>query len=205
MDDLAAGERRIDASTVRTSLLVFWLKTDLVLTDKRLVGTVPNALLGLIPLDRREITQPLDRISNVGFETKFHFLRAVLGLLLVSTSVTLLSEGTVFWGLIGLVVSLATFSWSWVARITVTDNSGKENNIPVSALDNSKISRFLTVVNRTVVEGASTPDSSPLPPPPSPDTRSVRIEELKDITALRDAGTLTGEEFAAEKKRILGQ
>lgn len=37
----------------------------------------------------------------------------------------------------------------------------------------------------------------------SPDGAGVRIEQLKTITALRDSGALTQQEFEAEKRRIL--
>ncbi|MEB3020829.1 SHOCT domain-containing protein [[Mycobacterium] crassicus] len=37
----------------------------------------------------------------------------------------------------------------------------------------------------------------------SPDGEGVRIEQLKTITALRDSGALTQQEFEAEKRRIL--
>ena len=37
----------------------------------------------------------------------------------------------------------------------------------------------------------------------SPDATGVRLEQLKTITALRDSGALTQQEFEAEKRRIL--
>ena len=45
----------------------------------------------------------------------------------------------------------------------------------------------------------------PPPPPPEPaGAGESRIEQLKDLAALRQQGILTEEEFAAEKARILG-
>jgi Short C-terminal domain len=42
------------------------------------------------------------------------------------------------------------------------------------------------------------------PPPPAPGGGGQdRVEQLKDLAALRDQGVLTDEEFAAEKARIL--
>ena len=40
--------------------------------------------------------------------------------------------------------------------------------------------------------------------PYTPTDQGVRLEQLKTISALRDSGALTPEEFEAEKRRILG-
>ncbi|MCK9496421.1 MAG: SHOCT domain-containing protein [Dehalococcoidia bacterium] len=47
---------------------------------------------------------------------------------------------------------------------------------------------------------AAAPAAPAAAAPPEPD----RLAELKDLTALRDAGALTDAEFEAEKQRILG-
>jgi Short C-terminal domain len=47
------------------------------------------------------------------------------------------------------------------------------------------------------------------PPPPAPAAAGAggedRVQQLKDLAALRDQGVLSEEEFAAEKARILGR
>jgi hypothetical protein len=44
---------------------------------------------------------------------------------------------------------------------------------------------------------------APPPPPPAAAGGDDRVEQLKELAALRDQGVLTEEEFAAEKARIL--
>ena len=45
----------------------------------------------------------------------------------------------------------------------------------------------------------------PPPPPPAPAPAATdRVEQLKELAALKDQGVLTEQEFAAEKARILG-
>jgi Short C-terminal domain len=46
-------------------------------------------------------------------------------------------------------------------------------------------------------------DAYPVSDPYSPSADGVRIEQLKNLAALRDSGALTEEEFQAEKRRIL--
>jgi hypothetical protein len=41
-------------------------------------------------------------------------------------------------------------------------------------------------------------------PPPPPPPQEDRLDQLKDLAALKEQGVLSEEEFAAEKARILG-
>lgn len=204
MTEFAAGESRIDSSTVRTSLVFFWLRTSLTLTNKRLMGTVPNTMLAVFPVGRREMTQPLDRISNVGYDAKFYLVRFLIGVVLLLGSIGLLTDGDTFAsGFLFLVIAVLVLGWSWVARITVTDNSGKANDIPVSMLDKEEINRFLGVVNRTLAEGHHTATTSHQQAGTTTNPGPDRIEQLQRITALRESGALTEDEFQAEKRKIL--
>jgi hypothetical protein len=48
------------------------------------------------------------------------------------------------------------------------------------------------------------PQEAYAPPPPAPaGGGGDRVEQLKELAALRDEGVLTEEEFAAEKARVL--
>jgi hypothetical protein len=44
---------------------------------------------------------------------------------------------------------------------------------------------------------------APPPPAPAPAAGDDRVQQLKDLAALKDQGVLTEQEFAAEKARIL--
>jgi hypothetical protein len=46
--------------------------------------------------------------------------------------------------------------------------------------------------------------AEPPPAPPAPAGGEDRVQQLKDLAALKQQGVLTEEEFAAEKARILG-
>jgi Short C-terminal domain len=45
---------------------------------------------------------------------------------------------------------------------------------------------------------------APTAPPPSPAPAVDPIEQLKELAELRERGILTEEEFAAEKRKVLG-
>ena len=57
-------------------------------------------------------------------------------------------------------------------------------------------------------EPAYPPQGYAEPPPPAPAAPAAggedRVQQLKDLAALKEQGVLSDEEFAAEKARILG-
>jgi hypothetical protein len=53
-------------------------------------------------------------------------------------------------------------------------------------------------------DAAAYPQEQYAPPPaPAPAAGEDRVQQLKDLAALKDQGVLTEQEFAAEKARIL--
>ena len=48
------------------------------------------------------------------------------------------------------------------------------------------------------------PQQDAAPPPAAPAPEQDRVQQLKELAALKDHGVLTDEEFAGEKARILG-
>lgn len=60
--------------------------------------------------------------------------------------------------------------------------------------------------NRWAQQDASAyPQEQYAPPPPAPAAGGEdRVQQLKDLAALKEQGVLTEQEFAAEKARILG-
>jgi hypothetical protein len=66
---------------------------------------------------------------------------------------------------------------------------------------------FKSMRGRRQPAGVGLQETPPLIAPVDPYTPTddgVRLEQLKTISALRDSGALTPEEFEAEKRRILG-
>ncbi|MEU5536398.1 SHOCT domain-containing protein [Streptomyces sp. NPDC020362] len=51
---------------------------------------------------------------------------------------------------------------------------------------------------------APPPPAPPPPPPSTEDDMTAKINQLKELGELRDQGVLTEEEFAAQKRAVLG-
>ncbi|MFE3580318.1 SHOCT domain-containing protein [Streptomyces vinaceus] len=53
-------------------------------------------------------------------------------------------------------------------------------------------------------QAAAPPPSPPAPAAPPADDMTAKIDQLKQLSTLRDQGVLTEEEFAEQKRRLLG-
>jgi hypothetical protein len=59
---------------------------------------------------------------------------------------------------------------------------------------------------RWAAQEAPPPQGYAEPPPPAPEAGGEdRVQQLKDLAALKEQGVVTDAEFEAEKARILGQ
>jgi hypothetical protein len=146
MGDLtfAPGESNIYSAKFSPSVVLFWLKTELAVTNMRIVSKSPNTLFGLIPLGSSDAAYPLANTSGVGVETKF-------------------SVGRAFWGLAFLIVALfnlnAFFGWVLLllggvllvnassAALKVQNNGGGMTYLKVSILEKAKLEQFRDEVN----------------------------------------------------------
>ncbi len=97
---LGKDEQKIKEATFTANLILFWLKANYVLTNKRVTGHTPNTLFRIIPLGKAQIAQPLKTISSVTSSTKFSFLRLIIGVFLVIMSL----ESSFFGGIILLIL-----------------------------------------------------------------------------------------------------
>lgn len=66
--------------SIQTSLIAFWLKEKIVVTDELLKGDVPNTILGIIPLGTNSISAPMQTISNVSYHSKLFVGRLLIGI-----------------------------------------------------------------------------------------------------------------------------
>ncbi len=77
---LGADEKLIKEDKFATNLAFFWIKSSLCLTNKRLTGRVPNAMLGFIRVGNYEIVHPVKSISSVSCSTRLHHWKLIIGL-----------------------------------------------------------------------------------------------------------------------------
>lgn len=146
MGDLtfAPGESNIHSAKFSPSVLLFWLKTELAVTDMRIVTKSPNTLLGLIPLGYSDAAYPLANTAGVGVETKFSVGRAFWGALFLVVALYTLES---FFGWVLLLAAAALLLNAMSAALKVQNNGGGITFLKVSILEKSKLEQFRNEVN----------------------------------------------------------
>lgn len=134
------------------NLFLFWLKADYTLTNKRLTGQQPNTLFGLIPLGKRNVSQPLRTIASVACVTKFWFKRLLVGLLFLVIGVGVMAEASFIGGLVLVVIGLGGVLNCYTAYFNVTNNAGQELGCEVIITAQAEVEAFANEMNQVISE-----------------------------------------------------
>ena len=141
-------ETKITDAVFTTNLVFFWLKSKLCLTNKRLTGQVPNTILGFIPAGKSEIVHPVKSISSVGYSTKAHPRRLILGLLLLLFGLAIHSFGSLLYFLLGLIM----LNNSYTTKFEVFTNTARPQGFEISILEKSKMEDFVTEIKTLITK-----------------------------------------------------
>jgi hypothetical protein len=148
---LGKDEQIIKENTFTANLLLFWLKANYCLTNKRITGDTPNTVLGLIPIGKAQIAQPLKTIASVSSSTKFYIGRLIIGLFLFMIGVAWLS----FSFLVGLVITgfgLLSILNCYTATFVILNNGGQSVGYGISILEKSKVETFVNDINTVIAD-----------------------------------------------------
>jgi len=145
---LGKDEQKIKEATFTANLILFWLKANYVLTNKRITGHTPNTLLGLIPLGQAQVAQPLKTVASVTSSTKFSFIRLLIGLILVIAGFALIGS----FGIILLILGAVNILNCYTATFVVTNNGGQSVGYEISILEKSKVVEFVDEIITVIAD-----------------------------------------------------
>ncbi len=148
---LGKNEQIIKKATFTANLILFWLKANYVLTNKRVTGDTPNTLFGLIPLGKAQIAQPLKTIASVTSSTKFSFLRLIVGVVFLIIGLSTLGSSFIG-GIILLILGAINILNCFTATFVITNNAGQSSSYEISILEKSKVIEFTNEVNTVVAD-----------------------------------------------------
>lgn len=140
----APGESNVHVAKFSPSVVLFWLKTELGVTNTRIASKRANTLLGAIPLGYAEETFPLANTAAVAVDVKFSLGRAIFGLILLIVGLNALSN---FFGWILLVIAISLILNALSAVLKIKNNGGGETRLQVSILEKSKLEQFRNEIN----------------------------------------------------------
>ncbi|MBE7646280.1 hypothetical protein [Tenacibaculum finnmarkense] len=161
---LTNDEKEINKSKFTANLVLFWLKADYTLTNKRITGETPNTFLGLIPLGKAKISQPLKTIASVSSSTKFKLKRLILALVLFAigsnmgdsadqiTAAGAEPAGIGFVGAIFILFGIINILNCYTATFSITNNSGQNTGYEISILEKGKVENFVNKINNQIAD-----------------------------------------------------
>ncbi len=148
---LGKDEQKIKEATFTANLILFWLKANYVLTNKRVTGHTPNTFLGLIPLGKAQISQPLKTIASVTSSTKFSFFRLIIGVVFLVIGFSVMGS-SLPGGIILLILGAINILNCFTATFVITNNAGQSTGYEISILEKSKVIAFTNEVNTVIAD-----------------------------------------------------
>jgi hypothetical protein len=148
---MGKDEQIIKEYTFVANLILFWLNANYSLTNKRLIGYQPNTLLGLIPLGKAEVVQPLKNIASVSSSTEFHFAKLLIGVILLFVGMGAFGNSFLL-GVILIVLGGINLLNCYTSTFIVLNNGGAKVGYNLSILDKSKVDTFVMDVNSAIAE-----------------------------------------------------
>ncbi len=142
---LGPEERVVRSEELALSLILFFLKIKVAVTNSRIVGRWPNTFLGLIPVGSNSVTYPLTNIASVAVSTKVSIWGLIFGALFVLVG---LQDTRAFLLLvIGLLLILSAFP----ASFEVTDTAGQKIGHRMAIFEKSKSQALANEINTLIV------------------------------------------------------
>lgn len=143
---LGKDETLISENILSYSLVLFFIKCTFDITNKRLIGQVPN-LLWIFPIGKNNVTYPLKNISGVKIDNKISFKRLIIGIILILLSLSALSSLFIFL-LIGILLVISSFE----IFLVIQNNSGSSISYAVSPLEKNKAQQFVNKLNQVIAD-----------------------------------------------------
>lgn len=148
---LGKDEQIIREEVFTANLILFWLKANYNLTNKRITGHTPNTFLGIIPLGKSQVSQPLKTVASISSSTQFHFMRLLIGAILLIVGLSMFGSSfilAIILALFGLVNILNCFT----AVFYITNNAGESTGYEISILEKDKVQSFVSEINTTIAD-----------------------------------------------------
>ncbi|SFD46584.1 hypothetical protein [Clostridium uliginosum] len=143
---LGKDEKIVSKNLLSFSLILFFIKSSFEITNKRLVGQVPN-LLWIFPIGKNTVTYPLKNIAGVRLDNKFSLKRFIIGLILIFIGLSNFSSLFIVF-IIGIFVLISTFEIFFVVQNT----AGATMSYAVSPLEKAQAQQLINELNQIIAD-----------------------------------------------------
>lgn len=146
--NLTPGEKGLYSISFRPNLVLFWLRSTFLVTNRRIAVKTPNTILGIIPLGFEERSIPMGSVAGVNASVTVKAGRLILFGILAILSLFGMQESWVFFLFFLLFTALALNAI--LASLDITNNGGGVSSATVSILDKSALEKFKDKANEYI-------------------------------------------------------
>ena len=146
---LIKWENIIREDNFTSSPLTFYMKSNITLTDKRLITHYPNIILKLIPLWFNNTTFNLKQISWVQLHTKYKVIKIAISIIVI---LVWLFSGELFVLLLAWFLWIILLSW-WIETYILVTTSWRSTCCPVVFWEKWKVQELINDLNSKIAEG----------------------------------------------------
>ena len=143
---LGKDETIVSKNILSFSVILFFIKSSFEITNKRLVGQIPN-LLWIFPVGKNTVTYPLKSVSGVRIDNRFSFKKLIVGIILVLIGLSKLSSLFIIL-LLGIFILISSFEIFFVIQNT----AGATMKYAVSPLEKAKAQQLINELNQIIVD-----------------------------------------------------
>ena len=148
---LGEGESVTSSNEFKSNLLLFWLRTKVALTDRRVAAEWPNTtLLGLIPVGAQNMSVALGQIASTNTSTRFRPVKFILALILLLGGLGALAESPA--GVVIILLGVAVGLRAYETSITVTNTGGATFDIEITPSGRGNAQLLVADISAKVAE-----------------------------------------------------
>ncbi|MGJ3251893.1 MAG: hypothetical protein ACFE0J_12280 [Elainellaceae cyanobacterium] len=147
---MGKDEKVLGECVLSYSILLFFIKSKFYLTNKRLIATIPNVILFIIPLGENTATYTLRNVSAITTVIKFKFFSLVLASIILLVGFSLLSQSPV--GIVLLLIGVVMAIESFVTQIRLQSAGNAGVSYRVAVWEKAKAQQFSNQVNQALAD-----------------------------------------------------
>lgn len=146
---LAPDEQGLYARDMRPNLALFWLRTRMQVTNRRVAFRYPNTILGLIPLGYEERSYPIGAVAGVNTAFKVNVVNLFSWMFTAFFSYFLLFNGS-WTRIIPLTMAIIGILTAFQSSIRIQNNGGATIEADVSFVDKQALEDFASKANEII-------------------------------------------------------
>jgi hypothetical protein len=148
---LGSDERVIAEGTYSFSPLLFFLRTSVALTDRRVVASAPNVILGIIPAGANTVTYPLNQVASSQVGNSYSVGAVIIGIILILIGLIGIFSGTGALFIV-LIVGVLFLLAGIKAGIKITNTGGAETSMNIVPWERAAAQNFVNSLNTVLAE-----------------------------------------------------